>query len=259
MRFGCQLGSILGGFWPSWGGLGASWGVLGASWGLLGASWGHLGASWSVLGRLGRLLGRPDAVLEASWAPKPSNINLTRHGTGSAVLSRARSCRSLMERFWIAKLPQGPERSARFARSLRSPCGFSLGFRWGFAGVSLAILDRKPPKRSANLPQNPWKIELNTPQNPPQNPPESTPEAEKIEVWRGLRFRLLFVTFCAPPGGVLGPSWGVLGASWGRLGAALGPSWGVLGASLGFLEPSWGVLELSWGVLGPRRGFKSDF
>ena len=156
-----------------------------------------------------------------------------------------------MERFWIAKLPQGPERSARFARSLRSPCGFSLGFRWGFAGVSLAILDRKPPKRSANLPQNPWKIELNTPQNPPQNPPESTAEAEKIEVWRGLRFRLLFVTFCAPPGGVLGPSWGVLGASWGRLGAALGRLGGVLGrlgTVLGCLGAVLGVLGPSWGL-----------
>ena len=147
------------------------------------------------------------------------------------------------------KVPNAP--LASLARSLRSPCGFSLGFRWGFAGVSLAILDRKPPKRSANLPQNPWKIELNTPQNPPQNLPESTPEAEKIEVWRGLRFRLLFVTFCAPPGGVLGPSWGVLGASWGRLGAALGRLGGVL-------EPSWGVLEPSWASSG-RLGASPRF
>ena len=123
------------------------------------------------------------------------------------------------------KVPNAP-----LASLAGSPCGFSLGFRWGFAGVSLAILDRKPPKRSANLPQNPWKIELNTPQNPPQNPPESTPKPEKIEVWRGLRFRLLFVTFCAPPGGVLGPSWGVLGTVLGCLGAVLGvlgPSWGL--------------------------------
>ena len=133
-------------------------------------------------------------------------------------------------------------------RSLRSPCGFSLGFRWGFAGVSLAILDRKPPKRSANLPQNPWKIELNTPQNPPQNLPESTPKPEKMEVWRGLRFRLRFCHFlCAAwgrlgavlgrPWGVLGPSWGRFGASWGRLGAVLG----CLGAVLGVLGPSWGL------------------
>ena len=146
-------------------------------------------------------------------------------------------------------------RTLRSLRSLRSPCGFSLGFRWGFAGVSLAILDRKPPKRSANLRQNPRKIELNTPKNPPQNPPESTPEAEKIEVWRGLRFRLLFVTFCAPPGGVLGPSWGVLGASWGRLGAALGR----LGASWNRLGVSWSRLGRPRAVLGPRRGFESDF
>ena len=151
------------------------------------------------------------------------------------------------------KVPNAP--LASLARSLRSPCGFSLGFRWVFARFSLAILDRKPPKRSANLPQNPWIIELNTPQNPPQNPPESTPEAEKIEVWRGLRFRLLFVTFCAPPGGVLGPSWGVLGASWGRLGAALGR----LGASWNRLGVSWSRLGRPRAVLGPRRGFESDF
>ena len=158
------------------------------------------------------------------------------------------------------KVPNAPLASlAALAPSLRSPCGFSLGFRWGFAGVSLAILDRKPPKRSANLPQNPLKIELHTPKNPPQNPPESTPKPEKIEVWRGLRFRLRFCHFlCAAwgrLGAVLGRPGGVLGPSWGRVGA----SWGVLGPSLGFLEPSWGVLELSWGVLGPRRGFKSDF
>ena len=55
-RFWCQLGSILKGFWVSWGGLGASWG-------LLGASWGRLGAPWSVLGRPGASWGRLGAVL----------------------------------------------------------------------------------------------------------------------------------------------------------------------------------------------------
>ena len=150
-------------------------------------------------------------------------------------------------------------RTLRSLRSLRSPCGFSLGFRWGFAGVSLAILDRKPPKRSANLPQNPWKIELNTPQNPPQNPPESTPKPEKIEVWRGLRFRSRFCHFlCA--------AWGRLGAVLGRPGGVLGPSWGRFGASWGRLGASWNRLGVSWSrlgrpraVLGPRRGFESDF
>ena len=107
------------------------------------------------------------------------------------------------------KVPNAP--LASLAPSLRSPCGFSLGFRWGFAGFSLAILDRQPPKRSANLPQNPLNIELNTPKNPPQSPPESTPKPEKIEVWRGLRFRLRFCHF--------------LCAAWGRLGAILGPRW----------------------------------
>ena len=163
-------------FWEDFGhpggGLGASWGVLGASWGLLGASWGHLGASWSVLGRLGRLLGRPDAVLEASWAPKPSNINLTRHGTGSAVLSRARSCRSLMERFWIAKLPQVPERSARFARSLalRVFIGVSLGFCWGFAGDLGSQTSQTLCKSSAK-----------SSENRAQYPQKSTPKPSRID------------------------------------------------------------------------------
>ena len=157
------------------------------------------------------------------------------------------------------KVPNAPLASlAALAPSLRSPCGFSLGFRGGFAGVSLAILDRQPPKRSANLPQNPLKIELNTTKNPPQNPPESTPKPEQIEVWRGLRFRLRFCHFLCAAWGVLGPFWGVLEASWGRLGAALGPSWGVLGASLGFLEPSWGILELSW-ALGASPRFEKRF
>ena len=168
---------------------------------------------------------------------------------------RACSYRSRVERLWIAKFPQGPERSARFDRCARSLAALALRV---FTGVSLAILDRQPPKRSANLPQNPWKIELNTPQNPPQNPPESTPKPEKVEVWRGLRFRLLFVTFCAPPGGVLGPSWGVLGASWGRLKAALGgleASWGRLWASWNRLGASWNRLGASGGRLGASPRF----
>ena len=162
MRFWCQLGSILGGFWPSWGGLGASWGVLGASWGLLGASWGHLGASWSVLGRLGRLLGRPDAVLEASWAPKDPQDK-----PDSTWNGKRRSFKgSFMQKPYgtiLDRKASSRSRTLRSLRSLRSPCGFSLGFRWGFARFSLAILDRKPPKRSANLRLNLRKIEQSTP------------------------------------------------------------------------------------------------
>ena len=151
------------------------------------------------------------------------------------------------------KVPNAP--LASLARSLRSPCGFSLGFRWGFGRFSLAILDRKTPKRSANLPQNHRKIELNAPQHPPQNPPESTPEAEKSRSGGGCDldcFLLLLV--CR-----LGVSWGRLGASWGRLGAVLGPLWGVLGASWNRLGMSWSRLGRPRAVLGPRRGFESDF
>ncbi len=219
---------------------------MGASWRRLGASCAVLGPSWGVLGRLGAFR----AVLEASWAPKPPQ-----HKPDSTWNGKRRSFKgSFMQKPYgtiLDRKASSRSRTLRSLRSLRSPCGFSLGFRWVFARFSLAILDRKPPKRSANLPQNPWIIELNTPQNPPQNPPESTPEAEKIEVWRGLRFRLLFVTFCAPPGGVLGPSWGVLGASWGRLGAALGRLGGVLGrlgTVLGCLGAVLGVLGPSWGL-----------
>ena len=146
------------------------------------------------------------------------------------------------------KVPNAPLASlAALAPSLRSPCGFSLGFRLGFAGVSLAILDRQPPKRSANLPQNPLKIELNTPKNPPQNPPESTPKPEKIEVWRGLRFRLRFCHFlCA--------AWGRLGAVLGRPGGVLGPSWGRFGAVLGRLGGVFGLLGTVLGRLGAVLG-----
>ena len=244
--FWCLLGSILGGFWASWGRLGASWAVLARLGGVLGPSWSVLGASWGVLAPLGGVLGPSWRRLGLQNTPK---INLTRHGTGSAVLFKG----SFMQKPCGTTLDRKVSSRSRTLRSLRSlpRCARPAGFHWGFAGVSLAILDRQPPKRSANLPQNPLKIELNTPKNPPQNPPESTPEAEKIEVWRGLRFRLLFVTFCAPPGGVLGPSWGVLGASWGRLGAALGRLGGVL-------EPSWGVLEPSWASSG-RLGASPRF
>ena len=133
------------------------------------------------------------------------------------------------------------------ALALRVFIGVSLGFCSVFAGDLGSQTSQTLCKSSAKSLEN----QAQYPQHPPQNPPESTPKPEKIEVWRGLRFRLLFVTFCAPPGGVLGPSWGVLGASWGRLGAALGrlgsvlgrlgTVLGCLGAVLGVLGPSWGL------------------
>ena len=154
---------------------------------------------------------------------------------------------SFMQKPYGTILDRKASSRSRTLRSLRSPCGFSLGFRWGFAGVSLAILDRKPPKRSANLPLNLWKIEFNTPQNPPQNPPESTPKPEKIEVWRGLRFRLRFCHFlCA--------AWGRLGAVLGRPGGVLGPSWGRFGTVLGRLGGVFGLLGTVVGRLGAVLG-----
>ena len=167
---------------------------------------------------------------------------------------RARSCRSRVERFWIAKLPQGPERSARFAR-----CARPAGFHWGFAGVLLGFrwrswianlpnalqIFRKILGKSSSIPP---KIHPKTLQNRPQN-------LKKSRSGGGCDLDCVFVTFCAPPGGVLGPSWGVLGASWGRLGAALGR----LGASWNRLGVSWSRLGRPRAVLGPRRGFESDF
>ena len=71
-----RLGSVLGRLGSV---LAASWAVLGASWAHLGASWARLGPSWW---RLGRVLGRLGRVLGRKTTP---NINLIRHGTGSAV------------------------------------------------------------------------------------------------------------------------------------------------------------------------------
>ena len=235
-------------FWEDFGHPGGVWAPLGASWGRLGVILGRLGASWGVLEPLGRLLG-------PSWKrlglQNTHNINLTRHGTGSAVLSRARSCRSLMERFWIAKLPQGPERFARCARP--------AGFHWGFAGVLLGFrwrswianlpnalqIFRKILGKSSSIPP---KIHPKTLQNRSQN-------LKKSRSGGGCDLDCFLSLFVRR----LGASWGRLGASWGRLGAVLGPLWGVLGASWNRLGVSWSRLGRPRAVLGPRRGFESDF
>ena len=145
---------------------------------------------------------------------------------------RARSCRSLVERLCIAKLPKVPERSARPA-----------GFHWGF---TMVLLGFPWPKHFQNLcpkhSENPRK-------NPPQHLPKSMPKPPKIEPKtlqnRGLeaiRWKSLFDPKSSPlfsaPGSVLGRPGSVLGASWGRLGAAmgrLGASWERLGGVLGRL------------------------
>ena len=158
LRSWCQLGSILEGFCLSWGRLGAFGGVLGASWRRLGASCAVLGPSWGVLGPLGAFR----AVLEASWAPedlqdKPdSTWNGKRRSFKGSFMQKPYG--TTLDRKVSSKF-----RSLRSLGSLRSPCGVSLGchsdnarvsltFRNGFAGGSLAILDRQPPQRSANLP-----------------------------------------------------------------------------------------------------------
>ena len=61
---------------------------------------------------------------------------------------RARSCRSRVERLWIAKFHQGPERSARFARCARS----------------LAAL-AKPRKKTSKNTKIPSKLYTKTLQN----------------------------------------------------------------------------------------------
>ena len=157
---------------------------MGASWRRLGPSCAVLGPSWNVLGRLGAFR----AVLEASWAPKPPQ-----HKPDSTWNGKRRSFKgSFMQKPYGTTLDRKVSSKSRSLRSLRSPCGVSLGCHWdnarvsltfrcGFAGGSLAILDRKPPQRSANLPQIPRKIDLNIPQNPPQHPPNSTPKPSRID------------------------------------------------------------------------------
>ena len=74
--------------------LGGSGRLLGPLGGVLGPSSGVLAASWRVLDLKSRLGG----LLAASWRrlglQNPPNINLTRHGTGSAVLFKG----SLMQK-----------------------------------------------------------------------------------------------------------------------------------------------------------------
>ena len=150
---------------------------------------------------------------------------------------RARSCRSLVERLCIAKLPKVPERSARPA-----------GFHWGFTMVLLGFpwpkhFQNLCPKHSKNL----GKINLNTSQNRCQNLPKSSPRRSKIEVWRGSAKNPFLSPKFSAPGGRLGASWGrpgsVLGASWGRLGS-LRASWELLGAVLRRLGDVLGRISL---------------
>ena len=126
-------------FWEDFGRPGGVWAPLGRSWRVLGASWGRLGASWGVLAPLGRVLGPSWGRLGLQNTPK---INLTRHGTGSAVLFKGsfmqKPCGTTLDRKVSSR-----SRTLRSLRSLRSlprcarPAGFtgvSLGFCWGFAG-----------------------------------------------------------------------------------------------------------------------------
>ena len=118
----------------SWAPLGASWGrlgdVLGTSWRVLGASWAHLGASWNVLERLGHLQAskiEKSLKNQRKTIKNHPNINLTRHGTGSADFFLDASCSLRFPKqvswnvFGSQSLPQAPGRSARFAR-----CGPSI-------------------------------------------------------------------------------------------------------------------------------------
>ena len=233
-----------------WAPLGPSWRVLGASWGRLGASWGHLGASWRLWGASWRRLGPQN----------PPKRNLTRHGTGSAVLFKG----SFMKKPCGTTLDHKASSRSRTLRSLRSlrslaRCARPAGFHWGFAGVLLGFrwrswianlpnalqIFRKILGKSSSIPP---KIHPKTFQNRPLN-------LKKSRSGRGCDLDCVFVSFCAPPGGVLGPSWGVLGASWGRLGAALGRLGGVFGR----LGTVLGRLGTVLGRFGPRRDFESDF
>ena len=151
-------------------------------------------------------------------APFCPNINLTRHGTGSAVLFKGsfmqKPCGTTLDRKVSSR-----SRTLRSLRSLRSlpRCARPAGFHWGFAGVLLGFrwrswianlpnalqIFRKILGKSSSIPP---KIRPQTVQNRPQN-------LQKSRSGGGCDLDCVFVTFCAPPGGVLGPSWGVLGLS----------------------------------------------
>ena len=114
-----RLGGLLG---TSWGVLGRLGDVLGASWRVLGASWAHLGASWSVLERLGHLQAskiEKSLKNQRKTIKNHPNINLTRHGTGSADFFLDASCSLRFPKqvswnvFGSQSLPQAPGRSAR--------------------------------------------------------------------------------------------------------------------------------------------------
>ena len=148
---------------------------------------------------------------------------------------------------------------ARCARSLRSPWYFAASYPLKILYASmiffcfcLCLGSFWMGKKLPNLcPIHSEKIYLTPPKIRAKTLPKSTPVRSKIEVWRGLRFKL---RFCR----VLGAAWGRPGAVLGRLGAVLGPSWGRLGAILrpswGLLGPSWDLLGRSWGPLGAILG-----
>ena len=178
----------------------ASWAPLGASWGVFGASWGHLGrvlgASWGVLGASCRVLGFLEAswaVLEASWVPKPPNINLTRHGTGSAAFLKG----SLLQKPCGTTLDRKASSRSPPLRSLRWPYDVSLGFAGGsliafccdFAGVSLrlAVLKINPITLFNKAQRVKFKDRKSIPKSMPkpsqsrcQNIPKSMPKPPKI-------------------------------------------------------------------------------
>ena len=150
-----------------------------------------------------------------------------------------------MERLWIAKLPQGPRRSARFAR-----CARLAAFHWGFARVLVGFRWRSwianlpndfpllfdvfgilldGPKTSKIYAQNVPKIFENFTSTPPKSipkPPKIEPKTLQNRGLEGIPLEIIFRPQIEPlifrSWGRLGRPGGVLGASWGRLGAALG-------------------------------------
>ena len=118
-------------------------------------------------------------------------------------------------------------------------------------------------KTSKSMPKTFRKIYLTPPKIRAKTLPKSTPVRSKIEVWRGLRFKLRFCRVLGAawgrPGAVLGLLGAVLGASWGRLGASwerLGSVFGRLGAVLGCLG---GILGTSWGAFHCQFDLKAVF
>ena len=176
------------------------------------------------------------------------NINLTRHGTGSAVLlnlfSVAISCCCDLFAFWGSWW-----RLAASWWRLGASCGL-LAYLGGVLEAAWARLGESWARLGGVLGAS-WGV-----------------LGASWETKKHYFSPLFFQCFCVPKprwynlasasvlkrlGRVLGTSWERLGRVLGVLGSVLGASWGVLGAAWGHLGAPWGRLGASWARLWPLK------